>query len=1425
MVKETQYDVRYALNFCTYSYTMAFWGWEEYEPFLDWCAMNGINIMLDIVGQEEVQRRLLTKYNYTDEEVKNYISGPGYFAWFYMDNMSNFGGPLPDSWFEQRVELGRQIHDRMQVFGIQPVMQGFAGQVPTDFTSKNPDAAVIAQGNWCGFVRPYMLRTYNLVDGTPQPTDYFNRMSEDFYQIQKDVFGDVTDYYAVDPFHEGGNAGDMSLPLVYQVVQRKMLEADPNAHWVLMQWQGQITNEKISNLADPSRALILDLQADLRSYSSVMEANGTPWIWCMLHNFGGRMGVDGDIITVSQDIPVDYQNSQYMVGIGITPEAFGNSPVVYDLLFDMTWTRDPIDYNQWVEDYVESRYGSADENLLNAWNTLLDTTYGKKTTYYQGAGETVICDEPSESFNSASTWGHSNFQYDTEEFEQALLDFIAAYDAHSGNEAFLYDMVDVTKQVLATAAIDYHKLMIQAYREQDLAEFKKISGQFLDLIQLMDDVLACSGDFTVGKWLKDARDMYPGMDDWTKDLFEFNARALITTWGGGSAVGGGLLDYSNRQWAGLVEDYYLPRWEDFVERYTTALETGTSPVSKNYFLQEWEWVNRKSDEGDGYESISSGEDLKALAQRAYDEFSLTNLDAFLDSEAESVNIAKDKIVTSSLETAAGNLSDLTDENVTTTWKAATAGEVTLTVDLGGTYTIDEIAFDLPNVAGNYPWDFAIRVYTDSGWEMIDVEQVENPVGKISVACQITGSQVEYTFTPKVDAGMDLTAEFAELWVYGEEVQEDLGVNIASAGAISATSERDIYPVENLVDGNRGTFWTSVEGATFPVTVTLDFEEDRELNQVVLAFHPDHQIELLYTLEVFNKAGALVASQTYNEDTPHAAVMELPVGTAGSKIVLTFTGRTNGSICDPGATELEVYAKEESPDPEPPTTTLDGNIAPKGTVTASKERESVQYMVDGDRTNFWSTGDGNYPAWVEIDFGMLRDITSVNLVFVNENQIKQKHKIELLGEDGTTVVAFFEDSSDAPKDMVCEIDVSGNVRYVRMTLLDKTAGSGCWPGAAELEVYGKPLEAPIASGITTTDETLAGQDLKGILLDGSSETSVSLPTSPVEFELTYESAFDLSALELVGDNGMAFEAFYFSENGEWVSLGQSTTVEGAQILSLDQPVLTDAIKLVVTGSELSSINVYRYDYKGEFLGYLDGLCKSADAYTVGDMAGNIPQEAKDAFDKEMNALRAGAAGGVSSTEIDELKKQADNIFRTLERSVIYMDRGNLTVALSDAQWFANNGFNAVAASLADDIAAAMAVYNAPDVTQSDLDSAANLLAAATAGLRRAAQALVWQMDAANALLNDPDANITESERQLLSNAIGTAKDAVSTAATEQQLDAACAALKRCATRLSRCCLFRVLQYPLLVAARQKSRWRTELCYCPPQSCRITPPVRQ
>jgi alpha-N-acetylglucosaminidase len=49
----------YAMNVCTHSYSLVWYGWEEWETFIDWMALSGINNYLAETGQEEVSYKVL----------------------------------------------------------------------------------------------------------------------------------------------------------------------------------------------------------------------------------------------------------------------------------------------------------------------------------------------------------------------------------------------------------------------------------------------------------------------------------------------------------------------------------------------------------------------------------------------------------------------------------------------------------------------------------------------------------------------------------------------------------------------------------------------------------------------------------------------------------------------------------------------------------------------------------------------------------------------------------------------------------------------------------------------------------------------------------------------------------------------------------------------------------------------------------------------------------------------------------------------------------------------------------------------------------------------------------------------------------------------------------------------------------------------
>ena len=157
----------------------------------------------------------------------------------------------------------------------------------------------------------------------------------------------------------------------------------------------------------------------------------------------------------------------------------------------------------------------------------------------------------------------------------------------------------------------------------------------LPLSRKKDQVLGTNKEFLVGTWIQRAIDLSEAYDedDFSKDMLERNARALITTWGsyemsslifshdGVNYSGGTLQDYANRQYAGLTKDYYYPRWEKWI---SSLRETFDEEDYEDYTFDEgfelgWNW----SLDHNAYTTEASG-DVKELAKKIFAEYGLND---------------------------------------------------------------------------------------------------------------------------------------------------------------------------------------------------------------------------------------------------------------------------------------------------------------------------------------------------------------------------------------------------------------------------------------------------------------------------------------------------------------------------------------------------------------------------------------------------------------------------------------------------------------------------------------------------------------------------------------------------------------------------------------------------------------------------------
>lgn len=580
--------VRYYMNYCTFSYSTAFWDWTRWEQEIDWMALHGINLPLSVTGTATVWRNTLQELGYDKTQIDNFIAGPAHQAWWLMNNLEAWGGPNPADWYDKQAALEQKIVERYREWGMRPVFAGYAGMIPSDTTMWRKLGLTQIQdpGQWCGYQRPAFL----------QPTDpMFTRIADTYYKNLKALYGNDAQYFAIDPFHEGGSTAGVDLPAAGQAIYDAMKRANPAAVWVAQAWQSCPHPEMIRDLPGGD-VLILDLFSDSKPMwgdpsSPVQRPNGYgrhDWLFCMLQNFGGNGGmsgrmqavIDGYYLARSPEM-IEKGASRHMQGIGATPEAIEQNPIMYELLFELPWRPEKFDRFQWVQDYALARYGHSLPQIQEAWRILGHTVYDQGKAVRT---ESVLCARPALRVDKVASWGNAQMAYDAEETERALGLLLEVADKFRGCNNFEYDIVDVARQAVSDKANGLLKRIETAYDEGNREKFRKLSDDFLGLILLQDSLLSSRKEFMVGPWIESAMrwSRYPA----EQDYYRWNARTLLTTWGHKRAANvGGLRDYAHREWAGMLRDFYYPRWKTFFD----ALNRGELPPA-DYYPMEAEWT-------------------------------------------------------------------------------------------------------------------------------------------------------------------------------------------------------------------------------------------------------------------------------------------------------------------------------------------------------------------------------------------------------------------------------------------------------------------------------------------------------------------------------------------------------------------------------------------------------------------------------------------------------------------------------------------------------------------------------------------------------------------------------------------------------------------------------------------------------------------
>ena len=552
----------------TFSYTTAFWSWEDWELQLDWMALRGINLPLAWVGYEKTLVDVLQETGLTHSEISTFLSGPAFQAWNRFGNIQgSWGGDLPYSWIDGQFEMQKKIVARMVELGMTPVLPAFTGFVPHAITRVLPNASVVNGSQWNGFPPRYTHDTFL------EPFDeHFPRLQKSFMSKQQAAYGDVTNIYTLDQYNElhpySGNTS--YLHNTAKSTMASLKGGNPDAIWMMQGWlfyydrdfwSDDRVEAYLSGVEDNSDMLILDLYSESEpQWQRTHDYYGKPWIWCMLHDYGGNMGLYGQIKNITENPIYALQNSETLVGFGLTPEAQEGNEVIYDLLLQQAWSQTPVDPDSYFHDWVTPRYagsGSIPDGLYHAWGILERTAYeNTNASYAQSVVGSISTREPGLKLSPTTV------PYDPQDLVQAwkyIYDAGNAEPALWENPSYQYDLVDVSRQVIVNAFIPIYTDLVSKYSQS--ADISSDGKKLINLLRTLDSVLSTNGNFRLERWIDSALAWAQDGNKSEAEYYEYNARNQITLWG----PNGEISDYAAKEWGGLVSSYYVPRWEMFLD--------------------------------------------------------------------------------------------------------------------------------------------------------------------------------------------------------------------------------------------------------------------------------------------------------------------------------------------------------------------------------------------------------------------------------------------------------------------------------------------------------------------------------------------------------------------------------------------------------------------------------------------------------------------------------------------------------------------------------------------------------------------------------------------------------------------------------------------------------------------------------------------
>ncbi|KAL5674845.1 hypothetical protein ACJX0J_010976, partial [Zea mays] len=508
------------------------------KPEIDWMALQGINLPLAFTGQEGTtlanQIWMISLYSFAENKI--FILDTDVLFWHVPSYLSNFSTLCFFS-------TSGPLHFLLRL---------------CNFDCNFELLPLIKLGHLCPFLNINILHLC-LFDYTLNWEDYFLHF---FIRRQQTLmhrsFLVLFHIYNCDTFDE--NTPPLSDPNYISSLGaatfRGMQSGDNDAIWLMQGWLFTYDPfweppqmKALLHSVPVGKMIVLDLYAEVKPV----------WInsdQCMLHNFAADFEMYGVLDALASG-PIDARlsDNSTMVGVGMSMEGIEQNPIVYDLMSEMAFHHRQVDLQVWVKTYPTRRYGKPVKGLQDAWwilyRTLYNCTDGKNDknrdviVAFPDVEPFVIATPglhvntrqmystvPSKNYIrkdvSSDAYEHPHLWYDTNAVIHALELFLQHGDEVSDSNTFRYDLVDLTRQVLAKYANDVFLKIIESYKSNNMNQVTILCQHFLSLVNDLDTLLSSHEGFLLGPWLESAKGLARNSEQ--EIQYEWNARTQITMW-------------------------------------------------------------------------------------------------------------------------------------------------------------------------------------------------------------------------------------------------------------------------------------------------------------------------------------------------------------------------------------------------------------------------------------------------------------------------------------------------------------------------------------------------------------------------------------------------------------------------------------------------------------------------------------------------------------------------------------------------------------------------------------------------------------------------------------------------------------------------------------------------------------------------------